>query len=77
MGRFIDYHSTDCIFRKFINEFKSRQVQSVLDHGLEHELDKLYDEWYEVIVEVPVLLNQPTEKSTFLLNDVSIVKVLR
>ena len=42
---------------------------------MEHELDKLYDEWYEVILEVPVLMNQPTEKSTFLLNDVSMVKI--
>ena len=42
---------------------------------MEHELDKLYDEWYEVILEVPVLMNQPTEKSTFLLNDVSTVKI--
>ena len=40
---------------------------------MEHELDKLYDEWYEVILEVPVLMNQPTEKSTFLLNNVSTV----
>ena len=42
---------------------------------MEHELDKLYDEWYEVILEVPVLMNQPTEKSTFLLNDVSMIKI--
>ena len=43
---------------------------------MEHELDKLYDEWYEVILEVPVLMNQPTEKSTFLVNDVSTVRIV-
>ena len=63
--KYIDY------FRKFIEEFKSRQLQSVLDDGLEDELNNLYDEWYEVILEVPQLMNQPTEKSTFMLNNVS------
>ena len=43
---------------------------------MKHELDKLYDEWYEVILEVPVLMNQPTEKSTFLVNDVSTVRIV-
>ena len=63
--KYIDY------FRKFIEVFKSRQLQSVLDDGLEDELNNLYDEWYEVILEVPQLMNQPTEKSTFMLNNVS------
>ena len=64
-------------FRKFIEKFESRQEQEILDDGLGDELKNLYDEWYEVILEVPVLLNQPIEKSTFLLNDVSNLAIMR